>query len=442
MLIGGPSYWFHAIGGLPAPRAALPRSIGVDVAIVGAGLTGLWTAYELKRADPALRIAIVERRVAGYGASGRNGGWLCGTLAGASDERSRHAIQATVAEIGRVCAVEGIAADYVHSGAITVATTTAQLAHLHRDPLHDGDRWLEPDELATHVRIAGALGAVFRPHFARAQPAALSVGLARVVEGLGVEIYEDTAAVAIEPGRVRTVRGDVRARWVVRATEGYTESLEGLSRRIAPIRSTMIVTDPLGDAAWDEIGWEANELVDDCANTFVYIQRTADGRIALGGRAKPIHFRSRTDSFGEVEGWAIRRNTTRLHELFPAASSARIAHAWSGVIGAPRDWTIGVSADQATGLASAGGYVGMGFAATNLAGRILSDLIRGERSDLTALPFVNRRPPRRWEPEPFRYVGAGVVYALMRQAERNETRSGRASHLARLAYALSGWSRH
>jgi glycine/D-amino acid oxidase-like deaminating enzyme len=442
MLIGGPSYWFHAIGGLPPSRPALPGSIEVDVAIVGAGLTGLWTAYELKRADPALRIAIVERQVAGYGASGRNGGWLCGTLAGASDERSRRAIQETVVEIGRVCKAEGIEADYVHSGALTVATTPVQLAHLRRDPLHDGDRWLVPDELAARVRVAGALGAVFRPHFARAQPAALSVGLARVVERMGVAIYEDTAAVAIEPGRVRTVRGDVRARWVVRATEGYTDSLEGLARRLAPIRSTMVVTEPLSADAWDEIGWTANELVDDCANTFVYIQRTADGRIALGGRAKPIYFRSRTDSFGEVEGWAIERNTTRLHELFPAARGAAIAHAWSGVIGAPRDWTLGVSADPATGMASAGGYVGMGFAATNLAGRILSDLIRGERSDLTTLPFVNRRPARRWEPEPFRYIGAGVVYALMRQAERNETRTGKASSLARLAYALSGWNRH
>ncbi len=442
MLSGGPSYWFHAIGGLPVPRPALPGAIDVDVAIVGGGLTGLWTAYELKRADPALRIAILEARVAGYGASGRNGGWLCGALAGASDDRSRRAIEETVVEVGRVCRAEEIDADYVHAGAITVATTPVQLAHLRRDPLRDGDVWLTPGELGQRVRVAGALGAVFRPHYARAQPAKLSVGLAQVVERLGVVIYEDTAAVAIAPGRVHTLRGDVRASWVVCATEGYTGSLAGMARRLAPIRSTMVVTDPLSDAAWAEIGWSANELIDDCSNTFVYIQRTADGRIALGGRAKPIHFRSRTDAFGEVEGWAIRRNTARLHELFPAARCTRIAHAWSGVIGAPRNWTLGVNADPVTRIATAGGYVGLGFAATNLGGRILSDLIRGERSDLTTLPFVNQPPSRRWEPEPLRYVGAGVVYALMRQAERNETRTGRSSQLARLAYALSGWHRH
>jgi glycine/D-amino acid oxidase-like deaminating enzyme len=442
MLLGGPSYWFHAIGGLPAPRPALPGPTDVDVAIVGAGFSGLWTAYYLKRADPSLRVAIVEKHVAGYGASGRNGGWVCGALAGASDDRSQVAINATVDEIGRVLDLEGADGDYVKAGALTVATSPVQLAHLRRQQLRWGDRWLEPAALHERVRVSGALGAVARPNYARVQPAKLACALADVVERAGVPIYEDTAALAIEPGIVRTTRGDVRAEWVVRATEGYTDSIAGQRHRLLPLRSTMIVTEPLTADDWDELGWSANELVDDCANTFVYIQRTADGRIAIGGRGKPYHYGGRTDRFGEVEGWAVDRLTRRLHELFAPTRHTSIAHGWSGVFGAQRDWTLSVTADRGTKVASAGGYVGLGVAATNLAGRILRDLIRGDRTDESTLPFVNRPAPRRWEPEPLAYVGSNLVYALMREADRQEARTNTPSRLADVAYKLSGWHRH
>ena len=437
MLIGGPSFWFGELGGTPRRRPSLPGPLDCDVAIVGAGYTGLWTAYYLKRADPGLRVVVLEREFAGYGASGRNGGWVAGAVAGVHDDATVAAITETADEVGRVCAAEQIECAFHKGGALAVATGPTQLERLRDHPLAQGE-WLEPPALAERVRIAGALGAVFDPNVARVQPAALVRGLADAAERLGVEIYESTAVTAIDGRRARTDHGDVRATWIVRATEGYTPGLPGLGRQIIPLRSTIIVTDPLPQAAWDEIGWANAETIADAALSYAYVQRTADGRIAIGGRGRPYYWRSGYDRYGEVENWAVRRLTEKLHALWPAVRDVPIAHAWSGVFGAQRDWMPSVAADPATGLAWAGGWVGEGVAAANLGGRILADLIRGERSDITALPWVNRPEPRKWEPEPLRFLGTHGVYWLVDAADRIEVRTGRKARLYDLAKVISG----
>jgi glycine/D-amino acid oxidase-like deaminating enzyme len=437
VLIGGPSFWFGELGGAPARRPALPGPLECDVAVVGAGYTGLWTAYYLKRAAPGLRVVVLEREFAGYGASGRNGGWVAGAVAGVHDEATVAAITATVDEVGRICAAEGIECAFHKGGALAVATGPTQVERLRDHPLARGV-WLDPAELQERVRIAGALGAVFDPDVARVQPALLVRGLADAVERLGVQVYEGTEVTAIEPGRAHTVQGGVQATWIVRATEGYTPSLPGLERQIIPLRSTIIATDPLPQAVWDEIGWAGGETIADAALAYAYIQRTADGRIAIGGRGRPYYWRSRHDRYGEVENWAVRRLTSKLHALWPATRDVPIAHAWSGVFGAQRDWMPSVSADRATGLAWAGGWVGEGVAAANLGGRILTDLIRGEHTELTALPWVNRPDPRRWEPEPLRFIGTHGVYWLVDQADRIEERTGRKARLYDLAKLVSG----
>ncbi len=446
MLIGGPSFWFHAMGGLPAPRPSLPGGTDVDVAIVGAGYTGLWTAYYLKRADPSLRIAILEKEVAGYGASGRNGGWVSGEIAFEGDRRTRLAVYDTVDEVGRVCAAEGIDCDFEKGGSLAVATNEVQLARLHRYLEHrrqggDGEddaRWLEGDELAKRIRLGDALAAVYTPHCARVQPAQLAVGLAGVVERLGVEIYEQTPVREILPGVARADQGDVRAGWVVRATEGYTASIRGRRRRLLPMNSSMIATEPLSPEAIAEIGWDAAETIHDLANAYVYIQRTADDRIALGGRGVPYRFGSRTDRYGEIAPGTVASLERRLRQLFPAAAGARIDHGWSGVLGVPRDWRFAVGADPARRVAWSGGYVGVGVAAANLGGRIVADLVRGERSDLVELPFVGHAWRRDWEPEPLRYLGVTAMYALYRTADQREAATGRPSRLAGIADKITG----
>jgi glycine/D-amino acid oxidase-like deaminating enzyme len=464
------SFWWDQVE--REARPALPGPVSVDVCVVGAGYTGLWTAYYLARAAPELRVVVVEQRFAGYGASGRNGGWVVNSITGGRDRYVRthgasaaHDLQValddTVDEVLRVVAAEGIDAHVARGGELTVATNDAQWARLRAEPRRRDSRvaLLGADAARARVAVPGLRGASWQPHAARVQPARLVAGLARAVEGLGVEIYEDTRVTALRPGRVETERGPVTARYVVRATEGFTARLPGERRTWLPMNSSMIVTAPLPAAVWSEIGWAGREVLGDAAHAYVYAQRTADDRIALGGRGVPYRFGSRLPDpvrggrLARSAGWTRRGRIEHsgatapatvsslraaLRRLFPAAGDVPIERAWSGVLGVPRDWTATVGLDRATGLAWAGGYVGTGVAAANLAGRTLTDLILGRSTALTALPWVDHRV-RRWEPEPLRWLGVRGLYAAYRAADRAEHR-GRptTSPLARIADVVSG----
>ena len=210
--------------------------------------------------------------------------------------------------------------------------------------------------------------AVHSPHAARVQPAKLVRGLADAVRRRGVTIYEGTEVTAIEPGRAVTPHGTSRADVVLRCLEGYTAGLPDSRRDWLPMNSSMVVTEPLPAPVWDEIGWQGAELVGDGANAYSYAQRTADGRIAIGGRGIPYRFGSRTDTDGVTQRWTIESLTAVLHSQFPATYGVPLAHAWCGVLGVPRDWCASVTLDRRTGLGWAGGYVGSGLSTTYLAG--------------------------------------------------------------------------
>ncbi|MBV1778144.1 FAD-binding oxidoreductase [Paeniglutamicibacter sp. ABSL32-1] len=457
---GNVSFW-HAADGLPAPRPALAGDLDVDVAIVGAGYTGLWTAYYLAKADPALRIAVLEARFAGFGASGRNGGWLANTITGGRDGYVKSHGRAVVGEFQRmlnesideviaVAAAEGIDAHIVKGGELLVARNPAQLARL--ELLAAGEaKWPEDDavrlgaaETRDRINVAGALGALHIPHCARIHPARLVRGLALAVERLGVAIHENTLVTEIRaggqgiPATAVTERGTVSAAHVLRATEGFTANLPASHRDWLPMNSSMIVTEPLEAATWAGIGWDGCETLEDLAHAYVYLQRTHDGRIALGGRGVPYRYGSRTDMDGATQRKTIKTLTGILHSMFPAAAGGKIDHAWSGVLGVPRDWKATVNHDPATGLGFAGGYVGTGVTAANLAGRTLTDLVLGRESRATAMPWVNRRV-RRWEPEPLRWIAVQAMYAMYHRADRQEA-GGRAttSPLAVIADRISG----
>jgi glycine/D-amino acid oxidase-like deaminating enzyme len=420
------------------------------VCIVGGGYTGLWTAYYLAGLRPGARIVVLEAAFAGYGASGRNGGWVTAELPGSRARYARaaggtagvraleEALRSTVDEVGRVCAAESIDCDFTKGGRLTVATTPSQLARVRAGlavdrEWGDGDdvyQFLSREETRARVNVAGALAGVYAPASARIQPAALVAGLAAAAERRGVEIYEATPASLIEPavsapgaaaGAVaRTKFGDVRARSVLRCTEGYTAALPGLRRALLPMNSHMVVTEPLAPAVWQELGWDGCETLGDGAHAYMYAQRTADGRIALGGRGVPYRFASATDHLGRTDQSTVDALTRVLQRMFPAAASAGIEHAWCGVLGVPRDWCATVTYHAASGLGWAGGYTGTGVAAANLAGRTLADLVAGEKSELTALPWVGYRS-RTWEPEPARWAGVHGLYALYRLADRLES---------------------
>ncbi|MEA2147924.1 MAG: hypothetical protein QOG59_3511, partial [Solirubrobacteraceae bacterium] len=413
-----PSFWLTEVGPIE-PRAPLAGDRDADVCVVGAGLTGLWTAYELRRAAPELDVVVLEARYAGFGASGRNGGWVVGEIAGPARRWRRRggeagaramaaAIQGAVAEVGEAVAREGIECDFHAGGTLALACSEPQLQRLRREPEEricgGDDELLDAAEASRRVNAAGLRGALFSPHCARVQPARLVRGLAEAAQRAGATIYEGTPVSSLEGGVAITPHGRVRARTVVRATEGYTAGLPGLRRALLPMNSSMILTEPLPEQHWAQIGWLGAETIRDAAHRYVYLQRTADGRIAIGGRGVPYQFGSRTDREGPVPAETVRELRDRLLALFPVLADTRIDAAWHGVLGVARDWMPAVGFDPQRRLAWAGGYVGDGLAAANLAGRTLRDLLLGNQSELTRLPWVGPLG-RRWEPEPLRFIG-------------------------------------
>ena len=456
MKLGQVSYWYDDIGGVPVRRASLDGDTQAQVCIIGAGFTGLWTAYYLKQAQPDLDVLVVEREFAGFGASGRNGGWLTGgfawhharyaaTSSGAAVRSMVTAMNGTVAEVIRVARSEGIEADIVETDELMIATNPAQKLRMlaevaHRRAWGEADRVaaLSAAEALARVAIPGTLGAMQVRGVARVQPAKLVRGLASVVARMGVRIAEGTAVTGIAPGRVLTDRGCVRAPVILRCTEGFTAELPGLKRGWLPLNSAQIATPVLPPAIWAEIGWQGNELLGDFAHAYCYCQRTRDGRITVGGRGTPYRMGSGIDAAGLPDPATVASLQRVLARHFPAAAGFGIEHAWCGVLAVPRDWCATVGLDGDTGIGWAGGYVGVGVSTANLAGRTLADLVLRRPTDLTGLPWVNRRV-RDWEPEPLRWLGVRATYALLRAADRREARPGAGpSRLARLGNWLTG----
>jgi glycine/D-amino acid oxidase-like deaminating enzyme len=448
------SLWLDSVPGSLEPRPPYEGSGEVDVAIIGGGFTGLWTAYYLSRADPSLSIAVLEAEICGFGASGRNGGWASALFSASHKSvaavggrdgaiAQQQAMNDTVDEIGRVAAAEQIDCHYAKGGTLSLARTPAQLtrllAHVEDDKQWGlGDhQWLGEAKARERLGAAGVLGAAWTPHCAAIQPAMLARGLAEVLVRKGVRLYEGTRVTSYGPRRVHTANGMLHARHVIRATEAWTAGLPGQRRAVLPVYSLMIATEPLPQAFWDEVGWRDRETMTDGRHLLIYAQRTADNRIAFGGRGAPYHFRSRIEPSFDREPAVFAELERSLVELFPPLRDARVTHRWGGPLAAPRDWFSSVRYDPRTGLGEAGGYVGDGVSTTNLAGRTLADLVLRKDTALTRLPWVGHRS-RSWEPEPLRFLGVNAGRLMAAAADREESLTGRPSVVGRLANAYIG----
>ncbi len=438
------SYWLDTLQGQLAPRPSLPGDASADVAIIGAGYTGLWTAWYLKHHAPHLDIALLEADIAGFGASGRNGGWCSAYLSGIDDwlddPHTREAaidlqrqLFATVDEVGRVACLENIDCHFDKSGHVSVAVNPSQLARerewlAHWRALGFGEDDLRPlgaAEVARRVRIAGALGGHHMPHCAAIQPAALARGLARAVVARGVKLYERTPVTAWRDRTLETPHGALRAEVVLLATEGFTDSLHGLNRRLIPIHSMMIATEKLTPEEIDATGLKRRYTWNNGRHLVTYGQLTRDGRIAFGSRgryyfrgARHTRFDRGDPLFGEIR--------EELGTLFPVLRGKAITHQWGGPMGVSRDLRPAVVWDTATRSGWAGGYFGDGVGASNLAGRTLADLVLDRDTARRRTPWVNppgsRSPPaRRWEPEPLRWLAIAARYRVMGMADRAET---------------------
>jgi glycine/D-amino acid oxidase-like deaminating enzyme len=439
---GSYSFWLETSGDDLTPRPPLDGSTSVDVAILGAGFTGLWTAYHLLGRDPALKVAVVEAEIAGFGASGRNGGWCyAGFPVSPLDLIDRFGLDAaravslamhdSVDDVGRVCLDEGIDAHYVKGGALEIARADYDLPKLQRMHdeyraigLEDHYRLLDAKETEDRIRVARAVGSFWFKEGAAIQPARLARGLARAVERRGGTIYEQTRVTDYTPGpspKLITERGDVSARAIVLAGEAYLSQLPKLRRQIIPLTSHIVVTEPLSDNQWRQIGWDGREVVGGFGTTGGYLNHTADGRIAFGAYRSQYPLNSRiTDALDRDEAiFAHARRATL--DWFPMLAGVRFTHAWGGVFGVPRDHMPVMSYDRRTGVATGRGYTGEGVATANLAGRVLVDLITERDSPLTRLPMTTHRS-RTWEPEPLRWAGVTFVrrgrQKLLQQVER------------------------
>jgi glycine/D-amino acid oxidase-like deaminating enzyme len=442
------SFWLETSGDDLGPRVPLDGSTDVDVAILGAGLTGLWTAWYLRRRDPSLRILIVEREIAGFGASGRNGAWCAPDLNITmtrlaqlhGEDAARRMQQATydaVDETGRACREAGIDGGFHKGGEITVArgphgvpALEATYEEYRRFGFGDRYRLVDAKTLGDRIRVAGAVRGLVSDDAAVVHPGRLVRGLARAVERAGVRIVEGTAVTGFRPrdgsgkAALVTAQGEVRAPVIVLAGEAYLTELPALHRQLVPLWSLIVLTEPLDDAQWAEIGWANREVVASTRLSIDYLSRTEDGRILFGGRGAPYRLGSPIRSEYDRHDPTHARLRAFVREWFPAIADVRFTHAWGGPLGMPRDWHPTVAFDPATGIATARGYVGHGVSATNLAGRTLTDLITGERSALTELPLVNHRS-RDWEIEPFRWIGVRYAQWALGRLDDSAARTGR-----------------
>lgn len=440
-----------------APRASLQEELRVDVAIVGGGFSGLWTAYALKQLDSSLEIAICESDIVGAGASGRNGGWCMGALSGlpnllldphlgASAIRLQRRLFETVAKIGDTITREKIDCDFVRGGSLGLASipehlrlAESTLGVLRQAGFGEEDfQLLDAPACASRIHSRDFLGALYSTHVAALNPAKLVRGLARLVERMGVRIFEGSPVTGLCADKISTADGSVQAGKVVLATEGYTPLIAGHKRRLVPIHSMMVATEPLAPELWQQIGLPGRETFADKRRITIYGQRTADDRIAFGGRGLYFfgsrvksHFAANTAAFAEVRRAML--------SLLPQLEGSAITHRWGGPLGVPRDWRPAYGVDRHTGVAFLGGYVGEGVAGSHLLAHALADRLLGRPNELETFPFLHKEFPA-WEPEPLRWLGVSLVRRMGELADQSEFKAGRPNFLA--AKLFERFARH
>jgi glycine/D-amino acid oxidase-like deaminating enzyme len=442
-------------------RPALDQDLDLDVAIIGAGYTGLWTAYYLKRQAPELNIAIIEAQTAGFGASGRNGGWLMGNLLGEdrllaplSPQQRRASydlLHRIPDEVEIVLEREGIDCDYRKGGVLYCAARYPEqesslrqyLDSLHRQGLNENDyRWLSAQQLAQQIRIAKPYGGIYAPHVATLHPARLVRGLARTVERMGVRIYENSPVTHWQAGSLRTVQASVRSRWVVPAVEGYSVTLPPLGRYQLPVQSLIVATEPLSAATWDEIGLSNGQAFSESSRQVTYGQRTADNRLIFGARGG-YQFAGKLRHDFNLTSSEIELRRYLFSELFPQLKNVQITHGWGGNLGMSRRFKPHMLCDQASGIALSGGYGGEGVGASNLGGRTLADLILQRDTELVHQPWVIPRRGldalRAWEPEPCRWLGYNAIIRSFVHEDQTLANPATAPWRRKLASGVAGF---
>ncbi|MEI6198736.1 MAG: FAD-dependent oxidoreductase [Actinomycetota bacterium] len=417
-----------------------------DVVIVGAGYSGLWSAHHLLEANPSLSIAVLDAQQPGFGASGRNGGWCSAfspmSLHEVALQSSREsaiqlqtALISAVDQIGDFVQTHNIECGWRKGGTLSFATNLPQKNRLlesvqsFRDFGFDETfiQELSASDSMQKINVPRSLGATFSPHCAALHPAQLVHGIVKILLTRGVSFFGNTHVVDIQPHTItaRTPQQTVSlsTNWTIRATEGFTARIPKHRRDVAPLYSYMLATEPLTQSQWKDIGWENRETVSDARNMVIYAQRTADDRIAFGGRGAPYKFASRVDSRFDRNSHIHGLIEQSMRTMFPAIGNSTITHRWGGALGVHRDWFASARVDHQTNIASLGGYVGDGVAFSYVAALEVARAISNHRI-APPLPIRNHESPK-WELEPIRWIGINSLLRFTAYADRHEERTGR-----------------
>jgi glycine/D-amino acid oxidase-like deaminating enzyme len=433
---GSAIYWLETAPHTPRPSLAGP--LEVDVAIIGGGYTGLWTAYHLQDAEPSLRIAILEAEEIGFGASGRNGGFAMTLLDmslahlrrnhGDEQARAAHlAVAQSVEEIGQAIERHGIACEWVHGGLMVVATNAPQLQRVRADLEAasalglDGFRELSAQEAQAEVHSPTYRGALLEDHCGVLHPAKLARGLARAIEERGATIHEGTPVTRFDElaGRMRlmTPGGSVVADHVVLATNAWASRLPQFKAKVTPLYTYISLTEPLTDAQWDSVGWQRRQGIEDKRNYVHYYRRTDDGRILWGGSDGVVHPGGTIGPSHDRSRAILRRQEQTFRQTFPQLAGVRFTHHWGGPVGITGTF-LPIFGTLPGGRVHYGlAYNGHGVAPTHTGGKILRDKVLGRASELTGLCFVDRREIR-FPPEPLRSVGAELTRRTLLRQDR------------------------
>jgi len=419
---------------------AITENLDCDVAIIGGGLSGLWSAFHLHQAKSELKIALFESRHIGYGASGRNGGWISADYpVYRSTLEKRHgkkvadlvfaSLKKSIDEIGSFASRHAPSAGFVKGGTVMFARNKAQEIRL-KAGVDEEHQWLNREELNEVIRIAGARGGLHNAHCASVNPMQLVQGLAKYLSGK-IAIYEGSTASEIAPHMLAVNSCVVKASIVINATEVFRNA----PREQIPLYSLMVATEPLTDSQWKEIGNAGRATFAEGLHLINYAQRTPDNRLAIGGRGARYPFGSRKSS--EIE------NSARVHESirklaqswFPHITDLKFTHAWGGAVAITRDWEPYVRWDREFGYGVIGGYAGDGMTMTYLASKALVQEIIDGTDDVRGLHFINRRS-RNWEMEPIRYAAINTLVKLSDIADYEEKLTNRPSVLSRIIEPL------
>ena len=428
------SFWLATYGDY-LPNPPLLGDLKVDIAIIGAGFTGLSTAYNLRREDAGLSVAVLEAEVVGFGASGRNGGFsmtlfglepaVTKALFGQQKTVEAHRyMERSVDYVDELVKEHNLQSEYWFPGFLRAATTPGYVKRIQHDLEIltsmgiTGVSWIEADEIKKEVNSPRFLGGWWEPRSGLLNPAKQVRELKRIAIQYGAQVYENTPVTEIhraEDLTLATPQGKVSAKKVIFATNAYSHLIPELKRKQVPAFTHMVVTEPLSQAQLEPIGWKNRQGIEDARNLVHYFRLTIDNRITMGGSDVSLAYGGDMDHDMNPQTFAMLEQD--ILWLFPHLKGIQITHRWGGPVSVPLQMApaIGFIGDQRAIFSL--GCVGHGVSMTHLNVRTLADLALERKTDLTDVWFVNRHMIP-WPPEPIRMAASQLIRGYLRLEDR------------------------